>query len=43
MQWDDKGYLISKNKYGENSAIVEFFTLSHGKVSGILYGATQKR
>ena len=43
MQWDDKGYLISKNKYGENSAIAEFFTLSHGKVSGILYGATSKK
>ena len=43
MFWDDKGYLLSKNRYGENSAIIEFYTLSYGKVSGILYGATSKK
>ena len=43
MFWDDKGYLLSKNRYGENSAIIEFYTISHGKVSGILYGATSKK
>ena len=42
MIWDDKGFLLSKNRYGENSAIIEFFTISHGKVSGIIYGATSK-
>ena len=43
MQWDDKGYLIYKNKYSENSAIIEFYTSGHGKVTGILYGATSKK
>ena len=43
MQWDDIGYLISKNKYNENSAIVEFFTKHHGKCSGIIFGATSKK
>tara|TARA_Y100001936_G_C15943033_1_gene595832 strand:- start:198 stop:881 length:684 start_codon:yes stop_codon:yes gene_type:complete len=43
MLWDDKGFLLSKNRYGENSAIIEFFTISHGKVSGIIYGATSKK
>ena len=26
MTWDDEGFLISKNKYNENSLIVEIFT-----------------
>ena len=26
MNWDDKGFLLSKNKYSENSLIVEIFT-----------------
>ena len=43
MQWNDKGYLLSKNRYGENSSIVEFYTSNHGKVSGIIYGATSKK
>ena len=43
MQWNDKGYLLSKNRYGENSSIVEFYTSDHGKVSGIIYGATSKK
>ena len=36
MIWDDKGYLLSKNKYSENSIISEVFTKDHGKVSGCL-------
>jgi len=43
MIWTDHGYLLSKNKFGENSLIVEFFTKDHGKVSGIVYGATSKK
>lgn len=43
MQWNDEGYLLSKNRYGENSSIVEFYTSNHGKVSGIIYGATSKK
>ena len=40
MQWDDVGYLISKNRYNENSIIAEFYTENHGKCSGIIFGAT---
>ena len=40
MIWSDSGYLLSKNKFGENSIISEFFTEKHGKISGIIYGAT---
>ena len=43
MNWSDEGFLLSKNKYGENSTIVEVFTLSHGKCSGIVYGGTSKK
>ena len=43
MIWSDYGYLLSKNKFGENSIIAEFFTKNHGKISGIIYGATSKK
>ena len=43
MTWDDEGFLISKNKYSENSLIVEIFTKNHGKTSGIIFGGTSKK
>ena len=43
MIWSDSGYLLSKNKFGENSLVAEFFTQEHGKVPGIIYGATSKK
>jgi len=43
MKWQDKGYLLSINKYNENSAIAEFFTKNNGKISGIIFGATSKK
>lgn len=43
MHWQDIGFLISKNRYNENSIIAEFFTQDHGKISGIIFGATSKK
>ena len=43
MIWSDYGYLLEKNKFGENSIITQFFTENHGKISGIIYGATSKK
>jgi len=43
MTWDDEGFLISKNRYNENSLIVEIYTKNHGKVSGIVFGGTSKK
>ena len=43
MIWQDKGYLISQIKYNENSVISEFFTEKHGKISGIIFGASSKK
>ena len=43
MRCQDKGYLLSINKYNENSAIAEFFTENNGKISGVIFGATSKK
>ena len=43
MNWNDIGFLLSKNKYNENSIIAEIYTENHGKCSGIIFGATSKR
>jgi len=43
MNWDDNGYLISKNRYSENSIIAEVFTENYGKISGIIFGGTYKK
>ena len=43
MNWDDNAYLVSKNRYSENSIIAEVFTENHGKMSGIIFGGTSKK
>ena len=43
MNWSDEGFLISKNRYSENSLIAELFTKDKGKISGIIFGGTSKK
>ncbi|MFL2853425.1 MAG: DNA repair protein RecO [Candidatus Pelagibacter sp.] len=43
MNWTDTGILLSKNKFQENSTIVNFYTKNHGKCSGIIFGASSKK
>ena len=43
MNWIDECFLISKNRYSENSLIVEVFTKERGKISGIIFGGTSKK
>jgi DNA repair protein RecO (recombination protein O) len=43
MNWIDEGFLISKNRYSENSLIAEFYTKDRGKISGIIFGGTSKK
>ena len=43
MNWDDNGFLLTKNRYNENSLISEVFTKNHGKVPGIIFGGTSKK
>ena len=43
MIWDDVGFLLSKNRYSENSLIAELYTKNHGRVTGIIFGGTSKK
>tara|TARA_Y100000591_G_scaffold306610_1_gene305205 strand:- start:1046 stop:1720 length:675 start_codon:yes stop_codon:yes gene_type:complete len=43
MRFEDKGFLINKVKYNENSVIAEFFTETNGKVTGLIFGATSTK
>ena len=43
MYWTDEGYLLSKNNFDENSIIIDAFTLSHGKYTGIVYGGASRK
>ena len=43
MNWIDEGFLISKNRYSENSLIAELYTKDYGKVSGIIFGGTSNK
>ena len=43
MNWQDTGFLLSKNKYSENNSIAEFYTKNYGKVTGVIYGSTSKK
>ena len=43
MNWIDEGFLISKNRYSENSLIAEIFSKNRGKISGIIFGGTSKK
>ena len=43
MNWINEGFLISKNRYSENSLISELYTKDFGKISGIIFGGTSKK
>ena len=43
MNWQDEGFLLSKNKFRENANIINVFTNKHGKVSGIVYGGNSRK
>lgn len=43
MNWEDEGYLLSKRKFRENANIVNVFTQSKGRMSGIVYGGNSRK
>ncbi len=43
MNWEDEGYLLSKRKFRENANIVNVFTQSRGRMSGIVYGGNSRK
>jgi len=43
IEWRDEGALLKVRKHGENSAIIEVLTPSHGKAAGIVRGGTSRK
>ena len=43
MNWEDEGYLLSKRKFRENANIINIFSQSKGKVSGVVYGGNSRK
>ena len=43
MNWQDECYLLSKKKFRENANIINVFSQSKGKVSGIVYGGNSRK
>ena len=43
MNWEDEGYLLSKRKFRENANIINVFSHSKGKISGVVYGGNSRK
>ena len=43
MNWEDEGFLLAKRKFRENANIIDVFTISKGKISGIVYGGNSRK
>ena len=43
IEWRDQGALLKVRKHGENSAIIEVFTQSHGKAAGVVRGGPSRK
>lgn len=43
MDWSDQGYILSTQKHGETSAIIDVFTREHGRHKGLVRGGIGRR
>lgn len=43
MEWRDQGILLSVRRHGETSAIIDVFTVDHGRHAGIVRGGTSRK
>jgi DNA repair protein RecO (recombination protein O) len=43
MDWRDEGVLLSVRRHGESAAIIEVFTLGHGRHAGIVHGGASRK
>ena len=43
MNWEGECYLLSKRKFRENANIINVFSKSKGKVSGVVYGGNSRK
>ncbi len=42
MEWQDSGTVLRSRRHGETSAIVEVFTMAHGRHAGLVRGASRR-
>ena len=43
MDWRDQGILLSSRRHGESAAIIEVFTLDHGRHAGVVRGGASRK
>lgn len=43
MEWRDEGVILSMRPHGESAAIIEVFTLAHGRHAGLVRGGASRR
>ena len=43
MNWEDECYLLSKRKFRENANIINVFSQTRGRISGIVYGGNSRK
>ena len=43
MEWRDQGILLSMRRHGETSAIIDVFTETHGRHSGVVRGGASRK
>ena len=43
MEWREEGLLLSQKRHGESAAIIEVFTMSHGRHAGIVRGGASRK
>jgi DNA repair protein RecO (recombination protein O) len=43
MQWSDEGVVLAVRSHGETAAVVELFTRTHGRHSGLVHGGRSRK
>ena len=43
VEWREEGLLLSQKRHGESAAIIEVFTMSHGRHAGIVRGGASRK
>ena len=43
MNWEDECYLLSKRKFRENANIINVFSHTKGKVTGLVHGGNSRK
>lgn len=43
MEWRDEGFVLSSRRHGETAAIIDVFTETHGRHSGVVRGGASRK